>query len=64
MLDGISLDIKAGSRVALIGPSGSGKTTVLRCIARLETIQEGTILLGGVSTGMTSRHREDPRFAL
>lgn len=59
VLDGITLDIRAGSRVALIGPSGSGKTTVLRCIARLESIQEGTILLGGVSTGMTG-HREDP----
>lgn len=59
VLDEISIDIRSGSRVALIGPSGSGKTTVLRCIARLEDIQEGTILVGGVNTGVTSRRRED-----
>lgn len=58
VLDRISIDIHSGSRVALIGPSGSGKTTVLRCIARLEDIQEGQILIGGASTGMSSRHRE------
>ena len=36
-----------GERVFLIGPSGSGKSTLLRCLNRLETIQQGQILVQG-----------------
>ena len=41
----LSLKINAHEIVALTGPSGSGKTTLLRCIAGLESISTGTILL-------------------
>ncbi|RNL62519.1 amino acid ABC transporter ATP-binding protein [Nocardioides marmoriginsengisoli] len=47
VLDAIDLDVRGGERVALIGPSGSGKTTVLRCIARLEAIESGSIRIEG-----------------
>ena len=61
VLDDIGMDIAAGSRVALIGPSGSGKTTVLRCIARLESIDSGSVSVEGVDIGLThGRHRRDP----
>ncbi len=42
-----SLEINAGEVVALIGQSGSGKSTALRCINRLETIQDGSIEVCG-----------------
>jgi iron(III) transport system ATP-binding protein len=46
-LDGIDLDVAAGSRTAIVGPSGSGKTTLLRLIAGFEAPDAGRILLDG-----------------
>jgi glutamine transport system ATP-binding protein len=49
VLDGISLDIDAGEVVVVVGPSGSGKSTFLRCINVLETINDGDLLVDGLS---------------
>lgn len=45
-IDRIDLDIAQGAFVAIIGPSGCGKTTLLRCIAGLETPDDGDIVFG------------------
>jgi len=45
-VDDVSLQINDGEFFALLGPSGCGKTTTLRCIAGLETPDEGRILFG------------------
>lgn len=47
VLKGIDLDIEKGQVVALIGRSGSGKSTALRCIDRLEIINQGDIWVCG-----------------
>lgn len=43
---GVSLDIEHGAFYTLLGPSGCGKSTTLRCIAGLETPDEGEITVG------------------
>ena len=43
----VSLDIKEGEIFSFLGPSGCGKTTLLRCIAGLENVDNGEILIGG-----------------
>ena len=43
VLKNINLDIAKGEVVVVCGPSGSGKSTMIRCINRLEPIQEGDI---------------------
>ena len=48
-LQSIGVGVEAGKMLALVGHSGSGKTTLLRCIAGLETPDEGTIRLGNLT---------------
>jgi putative ABC transport system ATP-binding protein len=43
----IYLELRAGDRLAIAGPSGSGKTVLLRAIAMLDPVDEGTIHLRG-----------------
>jgi len=45
-VDGLTLKVKDREFVVLLGPSGCGKTTTLRCIAGLETPDEGEIWIG------------------
>jgi len=46
-VNNVSFDVQDGDVVGLLGPSGCGKTTILRCIAGLEDIDSGEILIEG-----------------
>ncbi|KAF4695012.1 ATP-binding cassette sub- B member 7, mitochondrial [Perkinsus olseni] len=47
ILNGFSLDIPAGHRVAIVGSSGAGKSTVLRLLLRLYAPSSGSITIDG-----------------
>lgn len=44
---GVDLSVRPGEFLCVLGPSGCGKTTMLRCLAGLETLTEGTITISG-----------------
>lgn len=46
-LDGLSLTVRRGERVAVLGPSGGGKTTLLHTIAGIVRPDSGTVSLSG-----------------
>ena len=47
-VDGISLSVRPGQKIAFVGPSGGGKTTTASLIARFFDVTEGAVELGGV----------------
>jgi ATP-binding cassette subfamily B protein len=57
ILEDVSLDVPAGTTVAIVGRSGSGKTTLVRCLAGLLEPTEGAILYDGLDM-RTLRYRE------
>jgi ATP-binding cassette subfamily C protein CydC len=48
VFDGLTLDIPAGSRVAILGPSGAGKSSLAALALRLAAPEQGCVCLGGV----------------
>ena len=47
-LDGITVEFATGHFTAIMGPSGSGKSTLMHCLAGLDTLTEGRVLIGDV----------------
>lgn len=63
LLDGLTLEVLAGSSVAIMGPSGTGKTTLLACLAGLRRPDSGRIRVAGHDVSSMPR-RDLPRWRL
>ena len=56
VLDGVTLEVPAGTLTALIGPSGSGKTVLLKALCGLVPIASGSVRLGGDEVAGRAEH--------
>ena len=62
ILNGFNLEIKTGEKVALIGQNGSGKSTILKIIAKEESIDSGKInIRKGASVGVLKQIYENEK---
>jgi cobalt/nickel transport system ATP-binding protein len=61
VLDGASLTVPAGCRLAVLGANGSGKTTLLRCLSGALRPSAGAVTIDGVPLEHTRRGLRDHR---
>lgn len=61
-LDGLSLDVPAGSVHGIVGTSGAGKSTLVRCLTSLEPVTSGEVSVAGKDmAALSSRELRDAR---
>jgi iron(III) transport system ATP-binding protein len=58
--DDVTFSVGKGEMVTLLGPSGCGKSTTLRCVAGLETIDDGRIIVDGEVVSSAGEHISVP----
>jgi len=55
-LDRVTIGFDTGAFAAIMGPSGSGKSTLMHCLAGLDTVTSGSVLVGGTEiSGLADR---------
>jgi len=56
-LAGIDVDFARGELTAIMGPSGSGKSTLMHCMAGLDTVTSGTVMIDGQDVGAMNQRQ-------
>lgn len=59
-----SLDVKAGEKIAIVGPTGAGKTTLVNLLMKFYDINDGDIVIDGVSTKELTRENIHDLFIM
>jgi ABC-type transport system involved in cytochrome bd biosynthesis fused ATPase/permease subunit len=62
VLDGLDLEVGAGSRVAVLGPNGSGKTTLTLHLNGLLELQQGSLRWAKSTCARRSTGRRSPSY--
>ena len=57
-----SANLHKGQKVAIVGPTGAGKTTIVNLLMRFYEVNEGDILIDGISTKELTRERVHDLF--
>ena len=55
LMEDVSFDVKAGSKIAIVGPTGAGKTTLVNLLMRFYELQGGHISIDGVDIAKMRR---------
>jgi ATP-binding cassette subfamily B protein len=63
-VDGVSLSVKSGEKVAIVGPSGAGKSTLFHLLLRFYDPAQGTISFDGVAIRDADPREVRARIAL
>jgi ATP-binding cassette subfamily B protein len=56
LIQGLTLDVRPGQRVAIVGPTGCGKTTLINLLMRFYDVNEGGICVDGTDIRAMTRH--------
>ena len=64
LIEGLSLDVKAGQRIAIVGPTGCGKTTLINLLMRFYDVNDGAILVDGADVRKMTRKNLRSRFGM
>ncbi len=59
-----SVDVKPGQKIAIVGPTGSGKTTMVNLLMKFYEINDGDILIDGVSIKELTRENIHDLFVM
>ncbi len=59
-----SVKVKPGQKIAIVGPTGAGKTTMVNLLMKFYEINNGQILIDGVSTGELTRENIHDLFIM
>ena len=64
IINNFSIKVKPGQKVAIVGPTGAGKTTIINLLMKFYEINEGDILIDGISTKKLTRENIHKLFTM